>query len=92
MPRVFCVQPEFDMSLRVDHCSKSRNYKIFSESDSKVIMSTFISQGRDNIFYAVFTLACVYHLARNTMKSYLEYRPDKICVKNSRGSGNPPVQ
>ena len=44
------LQPKFDMSLQTDPCLKPRNYKTFSESDSNVIMSTFISQGRDKIF------------------------------------------
>ena len=48
---VLCVQSEFNMSLQTyPYLKQTKNTKTFSESDSNVIMSTFISQGRDMIF------------------------------------------
>ena len=54
VPQVFmCVQPDFDTWLHTEPGLKPRKYKIILKV-TYVAMSTFISQGRDNLFSCVF--------------------------------------
>ena len=77
-----------NMHLRCSTVTETRNYQKLSKIDSYFV----ISQGRDEIFYAVFTISCIQHLARNTLKHFFQILAEKkLFAKNLVGdSGSPP--